>query len=97
MRVNDRVIQKLMVDYKLPNGSIITLQGDPRFDNKVSDSDGLVDIVIDENNTDNYFIDFEINRLNGNRPEDYFQQVNTNGFVDNQQVINQQTNTTNIF
>ena len=33
---------------------------------------GLVDLVIDENNPTNYFIDFDINRLGGNLPSDYY-------------------------
>ncbi len=76
IRVNGRVIQKIMVNYTLSSGSVITLEGDPRYDGKVSDSDGFVDLVIDESNPNNYFIDFEINRLSGNRQDDYFQQVN---------------------
>jgi len=75
MSVNDRQIQKPVVEYPLESGSIITLQGDPRHDQKGSDADGLVDVVIDENNPDNYFIDFEINRLSGNLPTDYYDNV----------------------
>ena len=48
----------------------------------------MVDLVIDENNPKNYFIDFEINRLSGNLPSDYAQSSNTgtvdgNGHFDN--------------
>ena len=32
----------------------------------------LRDLLIDENNPENYYIDFEINRLTGNKPEDYY-------------------------
>ena len=49
------------------------LRGDPRHDGKVYDEDGLVDLIIDESNPRNYFIDFEINRLTGNTKSDYFQ------------------------
>ena len=77
IRINNRVIFKLMVDYKLPSGSVISLASDPRYDGKVSDNDGTVDLVIDESNPNNYFIDFDINRLSGNRPEDYYQQYNS--------------------
>ena len=76
MAVNGVSIQRPVVDYVLPTGSQITLRGDPRHDKKVSDADGLVDLVIDEANPDNYFIDFEINRLSGNQPSDYYTSPN---------------------
>lgn len=70
--VNNVPILKPVIDYKLPSGSVIELQGDARFDRKTFDADGLVDLVIDESNPDNYFIDFEINRKDGNRDSDYY-------------------------
>ena len=33
-------------------------------------------MVIDEADPDNYFIDFEINRLSGNQPSDYYNDPN---------------------
>lgn len=80
INVNGVSIQKIVVDYTLPTGSTITLEGEPRYDHKLGDADGLVDLVIDENDPSNYFLDFEINRLSGNLPTDYYQnppQVNT--------------------
>lgn len=74
MVVNNVPIQRPVVDYTLPSGSVIKLQGDPRHDKKSSDADGMVDLVIDESNPDNYFIDFEINRIGGNLPQDYSNQ-----------------------
>ena len=76
MSVNGVQIQRPVVDYTLPSGSMITLYGDPRHDRKIADADGLVDLVIDENNPSNYFIDFDINRLTGNLPTDFY---NNNG------------------
>lgn len=70
---NKGSLLKPVVDYILPNGVKVTLEGDARHDLKYSDEDGLVDLLIDENNPDNYFIDFEINRLTGNLPSDYYQ------------------------
>ena len=53
----------------------------------------MVDLLIDESNTDNYYIDFEINRLSGNLPQDYYQgnqQNNLNDLYNQQhQVLNQ--------
>ena len=72
MTVNNVQIKKPIVEYTLPSGTTITLEGDARLDRKLADSDGLVDLVIDLNNPDNYFIDFEINRLSGNLEEDYY-------------------------
>ena len=75
--VNNVPIQRPVVDYPLPSGSTITLYGDPRNDRKFADSDGLVDVIIDENDLTNYYIDFEINRLTGNLPQDYYSGTNT--------------------
>lgn len=73
MSVNNVPIQRPVVDYTLPSGTTITLYGDARHDRKRYDADGMVDLLIDENNLDNYYIDFEINRLTGNLPQDYYQ------------------------
>lgn len=104
MSFNGIQIQKPVVDYTLPSGTTINLQGDPRHDKKVADKDGMVDLVIDEANPNNYFIDFEINRLSGNLPTDYytnnqiFQNNGNNNFMnqqDNQQYINNNINNQN--
>ena len=63
-----------VVEYTLPSGSTISLRGDPRLDKNPINREGTVDLVIDENNPNNYFIDFEIDRLSGNLPTDYYQQ-----------------------
>ena len=70
--VNDRPLMKIVVNYRLSNGETVTLSGDPRYDRKESDEDGKVDLVIDENNPKNYFLDFDINRISGNRSDDYY-------------------------
>lgn len=62
MTVNGRTVMRPAVDYQLPSGSIIHLQGDPRHDGVSNDADGLVDLLIDLNDPSNYYIDFEINR-----------------------------------
>ena len=104
MSVNGVQIQRPVVDYTLPSGTTITLQGDPRHDKKVADKDGMVDLIIDEANPNNYFIDFEINRLSGNLPTDYytndqiFQNNVNNNFMnqqDNQKYINNNINNQN--
>lgn len=91
--VNDVPLQMPVVDYVLPNGLNVTLCGDVRNERKTCDSDGMVDLVIDENNPDNYFIDFEINRIGGNLPQDYYQQNSSSSFENgnrgNQPVYNQ--------
>ena len=59
-RVNDRDVMKIIVDYELPSGSWVQLESDGRFDFKMSDSDGLVDLLIDPFDSNNYYIDFNI-------------------------------------
>ncbi len=72
MSVNDVPILKPVVKFKLPNGEFVTLSGDARHDRKDRDSDGYIDLVLDPDNYDNYFLDYDINRLGGNRKEDYY-------------------------
>ena len=72
MTVNDVPIKRPVIDYTLPSGTQVTLYGDARHDGKQWDEDGMVDLLIDETNPDNYYIDFEINYLSG----DYEQQYN---------------------
>lgn len=74
MAVNNVPIQMPVVNYSLPSGETVVLYGDPRHDKKIADADGMVDLVIDESNPENYFIDFEINRISGNLPTDYYKQ-----------------------
>ena len=81
--INNVPIQRPVVDYVLPSGATVTLRGDSRFDKKSFDGDGLVDLVIDESNPDLYFIDFEINRLTGNTPSDYYKDANGNPYKSN--------------
>lgn len=69
--INGVHIQRPVVDYMLSNGMVIQLYGDPRNDNRLFDADGMVDLLIDESNPENYYIDLEINRLTGNLPGDY--------------------------
>lgn len=106
MTVNNHPVMRPVIDYVLPSG-VVKLLGDPRHDGKLMDTDGLVDLVIDENNPDNYFIDFEINRLSGNLPGDFYQQgsmvnetisnsqVNMNNSIENQNISNQFYNINN--
>lgn len=82
MSKNGVHIQLPIVNYTLPNGNTITLYGDPRHDNKLSDADGKVDLLIDESNPDNYFIDFEINRIDNN----YIQENNNQSILKQQEI-----------
>ena len=72
IEINNQPIMKIVVDYRLPSGEVLKLEGDPRYDHKSEDADGLVDLVIDEQDPKNYYLDFEINRISGNRSDDYY-------------------------
>ena len=63
------------------------------MDRKVADADGMVDLIIDENDPNNYFIDFEINRLTGNLPTDYYKPTTNEQQNNNQANQNNNTNT----
>lgn len=58
--VNGRPIMKIVVDYEMDSGSIIQLSGDGRYDHRIADSDGLVDLLIDPYDPSNYYLDFHI-------------------------------------
>ena len=58
---NKKTLMAIQVDYELPSGNVIKLTGDPRYDLKTYDEDGFVDLLIDPNDCDNYYIDFNIN------------------------------------
>ena len=57
---NGREIMAISVKYQLESGSIVTLRSDGRFDEKSMDADGKVDLLIDPNNPNNFYINFEI-------------------------------------
>ena len=60
MMVNNRKLMRIVVDFAMPNGSIVIIKGEPRYDLKNNYDDGLVDVLIDLNDTSKYFIDFNI-------------------------------------
>lgn len=72
MKVNGVRLRKPVVNFALPGGVEIRLEGDPRHDTTSIDRTGMIDVIIDPNNTDNHYIDFNIDRIEGNRPEDYY-------------------------
>lgn len=96
VEVNNVPIQRPVVDYILPNGNSITLYGDGRHDRKTYDADGMVDLLIDDANPENYYIDFEINRINGNLKEDYYQQTSSN-VINNMNTQNNVINNVEVF
>lgn len=61
-KFNNKDIMAIAVDYILPTGEVLHLVGDPRYDRKYSDLDGSVDLLIDLNDIDNYYIDFNIRK-----------------------------------
>lgn len=69
--INGYNVKKLVVDYIMPNGLTKTLVGDARYDLKTKDEDGLVDLLIDPNDADNYYIDFDIKYSEGAPVEFY--------------------------
>lgn len=71
MVINNVPVLRPVVNYPLPSGTIITLYGDYRYDRKTSDN-GMIDLVIDEKDPNNYFMDYSINRIGGNLANDYY-------------------------
>ena len=82
--VNGRKIYAPVITLKNSAGQTIELTGDPRFDGITSDKDNLVDLVIDPNDSKNYYIDFEINRLDGTiKEDDYYHESMVFDNIDN--------------
>lgn len=70
--INGRPLKKIVVKYTLPSGEVTTLYSVKNYDSRTFDADGFADLIIDENDPTNYFLDFEINRLTGNLKSDYY-------------------------
>ena len=62
--------QKINITYVSKEHGELKLVG--YRNNEEHESDGYADIIIDEKNPKNYIIKFEINRKEGNRKEDYY-------------------------
>ena len=58
--VNGRALPAILVEYTLPTGETREFLGHPRYDYKLKDGDGLVDLLVDLDNPSNYYIDFDI-------------------------------------
>lgn len=58
--INGVPIYCLVVEYKFDNGTTIPLRSEAKYDGRLAREDGTVDLLIDPNDTSNYFIDFEI-------------------------------------
>ena len=72
-RANKR-LRIIVLHYTLPNGITITLESEPRDDTLTLPKEGYADLLIDENNPDRYFIDTNINRIGGNKEEDFYKE-----------------------
>lgn len=59
-RINNREVYRPVIDYVLPSGEKVVLKGDPRYDFVEGSQSGTCDLLIDEMNPKNYFIDYEI-------------------------------------
>ncbi len=79
-------LRRIAIDYKKDNGSIVRLMW-KIYNHKTSDSDGLVDLLIDPNDPNNYYIDFDI-KFSGNVCVENYNYTN--------QVVNNKVQTKNI-
>lgn len=60
LTVNGVTKKAFRIDTTLPNGRIVDLVSGPIFSNNLSDADGYVDLLIDENDYSNFYIDLNI-------------------------------------
>ena len=71
IRINNIPLMKPVVDFYLPSGESIHIEGDARHDNRYRDADGMLDILIDLNNKENNFMDFSIDKI-GEGPNEVY-------------------------
>lgn len=62
----------IQAEYTLPTRSTVKLRGDGIHNNQWFNDDGLIDLLIDPNDYSNYYLNFSINRIDGNHPNDYY-------------------------
>ncbi len=58
--INNQPVYCIQVEFENSSGQKIPLQSEPRYNNKLSDKNGTVDLLIDPNDYSNYYIDLEI-------------------------------------
>lgn len=58
--IHNKSLQRIVVNLNMSDGTIHRFEGEPRYDYKNSDEDGLVDLLLDPNDLSNYYLDFEI-------------------------------------
>ncbi len=61
--VRGKRVKKFIISVKLPNGNLINLESYPRFKDLLYDDDGKVDLLIDPNDLENYYIDLNIEKI----------------------------------
>lgn len=62
----------LIDEFKLPNGDLIKIGDNENIDGIIRDVGDHVDVVIDPNDYLNYYVNYEVNRIGGNKKEDYY-------------------------
>lgn len=69
-----RRLRIIVLHYTLPTGIKLTLESEPKDDSFSIPKEGFADLLIDENKPDKFFIDMNINRIGGNKEEDYYKE-----------------------
>jgi len=70
----------IVVDYTTKDGKVLHLKSDVHYTGRRGDSDGFVDLLIDENHPKHYFIDFNIGCAPGVTPSYDAQESQNNTF-----------------
>ena len=58
--INNQPVYCIQVEYENTFGQIIPLKSEPKYNNRLNDKNGTVDLLIDPNDYSNYYIDLEI-------------------------------------
>ncbi len=70
--INSISLKKIYLRFKSDNGIILNLESEPRFDTKHLETEGYADLLIDEKDPTKFYIDTNINRISGNKEEDFY-------------------------
>ncbi len=82
--INGVPIQRIVLNYTLPNGMTKEFKSEAKFDYTRDNKDDLADLLIDENDPDNYYIDYDI-AYSGNAKVEIYDNPNKEN-VNNQEV-----------
>ncbi len=69
-----RRLRIIVLHYTLPTEITLTLESESRNDSFSIPKEGFADLLIDEKDPTKYYIDTNINRISGNKEDDFYKE-----------------------